>query len=64
MEEKCLTTEAMDKCPCEFCKLMRKARDIQLGWIMKMKEIKRNDNDVLIAKSGEERKGMSSCGVT
>jgi len=35
-EEKCLTTEAMDKCPCEFCKLMRKARDQQIEWIMKM----------------------------
>ena len=33
-EEKCLVTEAMDKCQCEMCKLFREMRDFNLKMII------------------------------
>jgi len=37
-EEKCLASEAMEKCPCEICQLVRKGRDIQMKFIKQMYE--------------------------
>ena len=36
-EEKCLVTEAMDKCQCEMCKLARQARQISVDIIEDLK---------------------------
>ena len=35
-EEKCLVSIAMDKCQCEFCKLMRKMREFSLQNVIKI----------------------------
>ncbi len=35
-EEKCLVTEAMDKCQCEMCKLNREARQIYVDIIVRL----------------------------
>ena len=39
-KQKCLVTEAMDKCQCEMCKLSRKFRDFHIDWIIKNEMIK------------------------
>jgi len=33
-KEKCLVTEAMDKCQCKWCKQMRGFREFSLRWIV------------------------------
>ena len=39
-KEKCLVSEAMDKCQCEWCKLSRQARDISLKCYVRNEIIK------------------------
>ena len=50
-EEKCLLSEAQDKCQCSFCKQMREMRDFNIKWAVQ-NEIQRIMCDVLM----EEKK--------
>jgi len=48
-KEKCLVSEAQDKCKCSFCKQMREYRDFNIKWAVQ-NEIRRIMYDSLIGK--------------
>ena len=39
-KEKCLVTEAMDKCQCEWCKMSRQMRDISIKQTIQLEAMK------------------------
>jgi len=45
-KEKCLVSEAQDKCQCSFCKQMREYRDFNIKWAVQ-NEIQKIMYDVL-----------------
>ncbi len=48
MSKKCLVHEAMDKCKCEMCGILRKSRDQSVKWVIEQKAKE------MVAKAFEE----------
>ena len=48
-KEKCLVSEAQDKCKCSFCKQMREYRDFNIKWAVQ-NEINRIMMEVILEK--------------
>lgn len=46
MKEKCLVSEAQDKCQCSLCKQMREMRDFSIKWAVQ-NEIQRIMYEIL-----------------
>jgi len=60
MNNKCLVSEAREKCKCEYCKQNRKLAEIALRWHIKEMMTDKIINAII---EGKEKKGMSSMGI-
>ncbi len=56
--DKCLVSEAMDKCDCEWCKIFRECRERQIDFIVKDIAEKEFERRQMKERSNDETKHL------